>query len=93
MIKLSTVTLLLILVVSYIDLIAQDEHSEKVEEQSFLEYRLASWGNWIFRSFLKDESDDATTWGHELVSVLGIGSFEIKNIAYFELNDFPRNIP
>jgi hypothetical protein len=92
--KISTVVLLiLVLFVNHMYVFAQDEHSEEKEEPSFLEYRLASWGNWIFRSFLKDEADDATTWGHELVSVLGIGSFEIKNIAYFELNDFPRNIP
>ena len=81
MIKISTVALLaLVPFVNHIDVFAQDEHSEE-EEQSFIEFRLASWGNWIFRSFLKDETDDATTWGHELVSVLGIGSFEIKNIA------------
>ncbi|NNL22279.1 MAG: hypothetical protein HKO83_13245 [Ignavibacteriaceae bacterium] len=93
MIKLSTAILLaFILFVTHLEIFAQEEHSEE-EEQSFIEFRLASWGNWIFRSFLKDETDDATTWGHELVSVLGIGSFEIKNIAYFEINDFPRNIP
>jgi hypothetical protein len=93
MIKISTVLLLaLILFVTHTEVIAQDEHSEE-EEQSFVEYRLASWGNWIFRSFLQDETNDATTWGLEFASYLGIGSFEIKNIAYFELNDFPRNIP
>jgi hypothetical protein len=94
MIKKTTVTLLAIILFTVpLDLIAQDEHSEKEDGQSFLEYRLASWGNWIFRSFLKDESDDATTWGHEIVSVLGIGSFEIKNIAYFEIAEYPRSIP
>ena len=93
MIKLSTVTLLLIIIIAFPkDLIAQDEHKEQ-EGQSFIEYRFASWGNWIFRSFLKDETDDATTWGLELTSYLGVGSFEIKNIAYFEVNDFPRSIP
>ena len=94
MIKKTTVTLLAIILFAVpLDLIAQNEHSEKEEEQSFLEYRLASWGNWIFRSFLQDEKDDATTWGHELVSVLEIGRFEIKNIAYFEIAEYPRSIP
>ncbi len=93
MIKVSAIAVFaLVLSVISTDAWAQGEHSEE-EDQSFIEYRLDSWGNWIFRSFLQDETNDATTWGHELVSVLGIGSFEIKNIAYFELNDFPRNIP
>jgi hypothetical protein len=94
MIKISTITLLtIILIANPIDVIAQDEHSKKEEEQSFLEYRLASWGNWIFRSFLHDKTDDATTWGLEFGSYLSIGSFEIKNIAYFEVADHPRDIP
>ena len=93
MIKISTVTLLTIILIAIpIDIIAQDEHSED-EEQSFIEYRLASWGNWIFRSFLQDESGDATTWGLEFASYLGVGSFEIKNILYFEVAEYPRSIP
>jgi len=93
MIKISTVTLLTIILIAIpIDIIAQDEHSED-EEQSFIEYRLASWGNWIFRSFLQDETDDATTWGLEFASYLGVGSFEIKNILYFEVAEYPRSIP
>lgn len=93
MIKISTITLLTIILIAIpIDIIAQDEHSED-EEQSFIEYRLASWGNWIFRSFLQDETDDATTWGLEFDSFLEIGSFEIKNILYFEVAEYPRSIP
>ena len=93
MIKISTIAMLtLVLSVIHMDAFAQKTHA-KEEDQSFIEYRLASLGNWIFRSFLHDESGDATTWGLEFASYLSIGSFEIKNIAYFELNDFPRNIP
>ena len=50
MIKLSTVALLaLVLSVIHMDVFAQENHSQE-EEHSFIEYRLASWGNWIFRS-------------------------------------------
>ena len=90
--KVTISILTLMLFCFHINSLAQ-EHNTEEEDQSFIEYRLASWGNWIFRSFLQDESDDATTWGLEFASYLSIGSFEIKNIAYFELNDFPRNIP
>ena len=93
MIKLSTAILLaFILFVTHLDILAQEEHTDE-EEQSFVEYRLASWGNWIFRSFLQDESDDATTWGLEFASYLSMGSFEIKNIAYIEVAEYPRTIP
>jgi len=93
MIKVTMVVLFVIMLSgTQMVVFSQSDHSEE-EDQSFIEYRLASWGNWIFRSFLKDETDDATTWGLEFASYLSIGSFEIKNIAYFELNDFPRNIP
>ncbi len=93
MIKLSTaVVLALVLSVIHMDVFAQETHAEE-KDQSFIEYRLASWGNWIFRSFLQDETGDATTWGLEFASYLGIGSFEIKNIAYFEVAEYPRSIP
>lgn len=93
MIKISTVALLaLMLSVIQLDVFAQESHTEE-EDQSFIEYRLASWGNWIFRSFLNDETDDATTWGLEFASYLGVGSFEIKNIAYFEVAEYPRSVP
>ncbi len=93
MIKIPIVSLLaLILFIIHIDVFAQDDLGEE-EEQSFIEYRLASWGNWIFRSFLQDESGDATTWGLEFASYLSMGSFEIKNIAYIEVAEYPRTIP
>jgi hypothetical protein len=92
MIKISTAALLaLVLSVIHMDVFAQENHIEE-EEHSFIEYRLASWGNWIFRSFLNDETDDATTWGLEFASYLSIGSFEIKNITYFEVAEYPRSV-
>ena len=55
--------------------------------------RLTRQASWLFRSFLPDESDDATTLGLEFESAFGIGNWDVKNIAYFEFNDFPRAIP
>jgi hypothetical protein len=49
--------------------------------------------NWIFRSFIVDGGDDATTLGIELESYLGVAGYEVKNIAYLEVADFPRAIP
>ena len=70
-----------------------EEHQLHAENEPYARYQFLSWGNWIFRSFLKDETDDATTLGIELVSNLDIGNIAIKNISYFELADYPRAIP
>jgi hypothetical protein len=56
-------------------------------------FRVGSSRNWLFRSFLKDETDDATTLGLELESYFTFGSTQIKNIAYLEVADHPRAIP
>lgn len=56
-------------------------------------FRVGSWRNWLFRSFLVDESGDATTLGLELESYLTLGSIQVKNIAYMEVADYPRAIP
>ena len=69
---------------------ARIEGNESVSSSGF---RVGSFRSWIFRSFMVDEGDDATTLGLELESYLGLGGYEVKNIAYIELADFPRAIP
>ena len=74
---------------------AQEDQDHFIQEadQPFARYHFQAWGNWLFFSFLQDEKDDASTWGIELTSTLDIGKLSIKNIAYFELNQYPRTIP
>jgi hypothetical protein len=69
------------------------ETDTREEDQSFIEYRFASWGNWIYRSFLQDETNDATTLGIELSSYLSLGNCKIKNLTYFEVAQYPRSVP
>jgi len=55
-------------------------------------YRVDAFGNWLFWSYLKD-TDAGLSWGLEFTSTLEIGRYEIKNIAYLEVNRYPRTIP
>ena len=72
---------------------AQEPHDEAAQEAEASVFRVGSWRNWIFRSFLQDETDDANTLGLELESYFTFGSTQIKNIAYVEVADHPRAIP
>jgi hypothetical protein len=56
-------------------------------------FRIGGLRNWIFRSFMVDEGDDATTLGIELESYLTLGGVQAKNISYLEVADHPRAIP
>ena len=56
-------------------------------------YRLGSQRTWPFFSYLRDPGDDASTLGIEFESYLNIGQYEVKNISYFEVNQYPRVIP
>ncbi len=56
-------------------------------------FRVTRQASWLFRSFLRDEEDDADTLGLEFESVLNFGHYQMKNISYFEVNQFPRSIP
>ena len=47
---------------------------------------------WVYRSFVPDESDP-DTFGLELDSEWGWGSFEVSNISYLELADYPVAVP
>jgi len=56
-------------------------------------YRLGSQRTWPFVSFLKDEGDDASTLGIEFESYVTLGGYEVKNLAYVEVNQYPRAVP
>jgi hypothetical protein len=73
-------------------LLAQEEHGEAVDTDA-RGLRLNRYANWIFRSLLRDESDDATTLGMEFESKLSLKSHEIKNISYFEVAEYSRGVP
>ena len=68
----------------------ETEH-EEVSNKPF--YRLGSQRTWPFKSYLNDPGDDATTLGVEFESYLNIGKYNVKNISYFEVNQYPRVIP
>jgi len=72
------------------EIAAREAEAEARGESGF---RVGSWRNWVFRSFLVDEADDATTLGLELESYLTLGSVQVKNIAYLEVADHPTAIP
>lgn len=72
---------------------AQEEAAAGAYEAESSWFRVGSWRNWVFRSFMRDEGDDATTLGLELESYLTFGNTQIKNIAYLEVADHPRAIP
>lgn len=89
---LNTAVLLLLCSYSY----AQDEHQEEEQKHDNTNrpiYKLDSQRTWPFFSFLNDSGDDASTLGLEFESTLKIGDYDIKNIAYFEVNQYPRAIP
>ncbi len=73
--------------------IAWAQEAESEEHGSGSGLRVDSQRTWLFTSFLADDGDDADTLGLELESYLGIGSLEVKNISYFEVNAYPRAIP
>ncbi len=72
---------------------AEDHASTKAHAAETSWFRVGAWRNWIYRSFLQDETDDATTLGLEAESYFTFGSAEIKNILYLEVADHPRAIP
>ena len=47
---------------------------------------------WFFWSFLP-EGDQAETLGLEFENYIDIGKIHVKNITYFEVNQYPRPIP
>ena len=69
-----------------------EAHAEEHEQQAS-GFRLNRFANWLFLSFLEDETDDNSTWGMEFESQLNLGSYSIKNISYFEINQYDRGVP
>ena len=53
---------------------------------------LGSQRTWFFVSFLP-EGDQAETLGLEFETYLDTRKYSVKNISYFEVNDYPRPIP
>ncbi len=52
-----------------------------------------TYRTWLFRSFLPDSNDDADTLGLEFVSAWGWGNYDVTNISYFEVADYPVGVP
>jgi hypothetical protein len=71
---------------------ATESHTE-AHEESNSGFRVNRFANWLFLSFLEDETDDNETWGMEFESVLSLGKYEVKNISYFEINQYDRGVP
>ncbi len=65
----------------------------KKEDSKPVDFQVGSIRNWLFVSFLKDEGDDASTYGAEFENYLTLGGMKIKNISYFEVDRYPRNVP
>ncbi len=72
---------------------AEEDTSAGVHASETSWFRVGAWRNWFFRSFLKDETDDANTLGLEAESYFTFGNTQIKNIAYLEVANHPRAIP
>jgi hypothetical protein len=72
-----------------------DPHQEHADEphSSSGGFRFGAFRTWMFRSLMRDEGDDASVLGLEFETYLGLGQYEIKNIAYFEVAQYPRAIP
>lgn len=88
-----TLTLLALLFPgAHLAVCAQQTATEDHESRSSA-FRLGSQRTWPFFSFLVDEGDDASTLGLEFESYLTLGNLQVKNISYFEVNQYPRAIP
>lgn len=74
---------------------AEEHESEHEGEHGSTEKRapyVAGLVNWFFVSVLPGE-DDAETYGLEIDAFFDLGPYRVKNINYFELADYPRQIP
>jgi len=75
------------------DLLWAEEGHREGDASSPSGVHLSRYANWLFRSFLQDETDDATTLGLEFETKLSLEKLEIKNISYFELAQYDRGVP
>lgn len=73
---------------------AEEQHGSGDEhEASSNAFHLATYRTWLFRSFLPDADDDSDTLGLEFVSAWGWGNYNVTNISYFEVADYPVGVP
>jgi hypothetical protein len=72
---------------------ATDTQDGETVEKSLKGFHLDTYRTWLFRSFLPDEEDDADTLGFEFVSNFGFGNYDVMNISYLELADYPVAVP
>ena len=71
---------------------AEGPHDDPNPDATRDGFRVGAWRNWLFFSFLP-ENDEAETLGLETESYFPLGSYEVKNISYLEVADYPRPIP
>ncbi|MBT8069296.1 MAG: hypothetical protein KJO80_02580 [Gammaproteobacteria bacterium] len=71
------------------------EHNEAGDdhEASSDALHLGTYRTWLFRSFMPDSNNDATTLGLEFVSSWGWGDYNATNISYIEIADYEVGIP
>jgi len=73
---------------------AQPEHSTADEHAASSDrFHFTTQRAWFFRSFLPSADDDANTLGFEINSAWGWGNYDVSNIAYFEVADYPQAVP
>ena len=85
-----------ILVLSFLSdasLAQENREAGDTHEASSDAFQLATHRTWLFRSFLPNEDDDADTLGLEFVSTWGWGNYDVVNISYIELADYPVSVP
>ena len=87
-------TLILVCTVSASQAQAQaHDQSDDAHEASSNAFLLETYRTWLFRSFLPDANDDADTLGLEFDSTWGWGNYDVTNISYFEVDDYPVGVP
>ena len=85
-------TLVLVCTIGASEAKAQHESGDEHESSSNA-FHLDTYRTWLFRSFLPDANDDADALGLEFVSSWGWGSYDVSNISYIELADYPVGVP
>lgn len=73
-------------------LAAEESHDAEGSESSD-RFQLVTHRTWYFRSFLPNAEDDADTLGLEFNSTWGWGNYNVLNIAYIEVADYPVAVP
>lgn len=88
----SRAVMLLLLILAAPLALADEETHEGGHAASHEGFKLNAFRNWFFFSFLP-ENDEAKTLGLESESTFSLGNYNVKNISYLEVDDYPRSIP